>query len=309
MATVSPPPLHPGDRILVLAPSSAPRDALELTQGLNHLRDLGYDADVDFDADAQRGYLAAPDADRLRVLNRALRRTDAHAMVCIRGGYGALRLLPHLDYDAARRHPKLLIGYSDVTALQWALLARAGWKSLSGPVLTEWPNLDPAATQLLQSLLEGGQPEALHLPDAPSLQPITPGTAEGTLVGGNLSVCSRLVGTPYVPDLSGALLFLEDVEEAPYRVDRMLAHLALAGWLDDLGGVVLGRFTTGTVNGPSLSLDAVFRDYFGDRPYPVATGLPYGHFMPRATVPIGARAQLTVSNDATTLALLEPVTQ
>jgi muramoyltetrapeptide carboxypeptidase len=309
MDIVTPPPLHPGDRILVLAPSSAPRTPQELTQGLDCLRALGYEADLDFDANVQHGYLAAPDAERLRVLNRALRRTDVQAIVSIRGGYGALRLLPHLDYDAARRHPKLLIGYSDVTALHWALLARAGWKSLSGPVLTEWPDLDPAAMQLFQTLLQGRQPDALHLPDAPPLEPLTPGTAEGVLVGGNLSVCSRLVGTPYAPDLSGAILFLEDVEEAPYRVDRMLAHLALAGWLDDLGGVVLGRFTTGTVSGPSLPLDTVFRDYFADRPYPVATGLPYGHFMPRATIPIGTRARLTVSNNATTLALLEPVTR
>lgn len=294
--------------MIVLAPSSAPRDALELTQGLDRLRDMGYEAEVDFDPEAQRGYLAAPDEARLKVLNRALRRTDASAILCIRGGYGALRLLPDLDYDAARDHPKLLIGYSDVTALQWALLAQAGWTSLSGPVLTEWPNLDAAATELFQTLMEGGQPAALHLPDAPPLQPLRPGSAEGILIGGNLSVCTRLVGTPYVPELSGAILFLEDVDEVPYRVDRMLAHLSLAGWLDDLGGVVLGRFTTGSVNQPSLSLDEVFDDYFGDRPYPVATGLPYGHFMPRATLPIGVRARLTVSDDAATLAPLEPVT-
>lgn len=308
MSSVSPPSLRPGDRVIVLAPSSAPRDALELQQGLDHLRAMGYETALDFDPDAQHGYLAAPDPHRLDVLNRALRRTDASAILCVRGGYGALRLLPHLDYEAARQHPKLLIGYSDVTALQWALYAKAGWKSLSGPVLTEWPNLDPAATRLFRTLVEGDVPERLHLPDAPPLDPLRPGTAEGPLIGGNLSVCSRLVGTPYTPDLSGAILFLEDVGEAPYRVDRMLAHLNLAGWLDDLGGVVLGRFTTGPVDGPTLSLEEVFNDYFGDRPYPVATGLSYGHFMPRATLPIGAQARLTVADGASDLVLLEPAT-
>lgn len=308
MAPVSPPSLQPGDRLLVLAPSSAPRTAEALSEGLDHLRAMDLTVEVDFDPEAQHGYLAAPDAARLAALNRALRRPDVQALLCVRGGYGALRLLPHLDYEAARAHPKLLIGYSDVTALQWALHARAGWKSLSGPVLTEWPRLDDAAATLLRTLWSGGCPEDLHRSDAPPLQPLQAGTAEGPLLGGNLSVCSRLVGTRYAPALDGALLFLEDVGEAPYRVDRMLAHLALAGWLDDLGGVVLGRFTTGAVDGPTLSLDEVFRDYFGGRPYPVATGLPYGHFMPRATVPIGARARLRVSDDDATLALLEPVT-
>lgn len=280
-----------------------------MQHGLDALRGMGYTVECNVDFAHQQGYLAAPDADRLHALNDALRRTDVQALLCVRGGYGALRLLADIDYEAAQQHPKLLIGYSDITALQWALYARAGWKSLSGPVLTEWPKLDAAATQLFQTLAEGGCPDPLHLPDAPPLQPMCPGTAEGPLIGGNLSVCSRLIGTPYAPDLTGALLYLEDVGEAPYRIDRMLAHMALAGWLDDLAGVVLGRFTTGPVDGPSRSLDAVFADYFGDRSYPVATGLPYGHFMPRATVPLGAQARLQVSNHTATLALLEPVTQ
>jgi muramoyltetrapeptide carboxypeptidase len=270
---------------------------------------MGYDVEVDYAPDARRGYLAAPDAHRRAALNRAFRRDDVRAIMCVRGGYGALRLLSDLDYDAARQHPKLLIGYSDVTALQWALHARAGWKSLSGPVLTEWHKLSPEATALFQTLASGGQPASLHLPSAKPMQPVRTGTADGLLFGGNLSVCSRLAGTPYVPDLTGAILFLEDVGEAPYRIDRMLAHLSLAGWLDELAGIILGRFTTGSVDGPSLTLDEVFHDYFGDRPYPVATGLCYGHFMPRATIPIGVRVHLSVTDRSVELAPLEPVTQ
>jgi muramoyltetrapeptide carboxypeptidase len=304
-----PPPLHAGDRVVVLAPASAPRDLSEFHQGLNALQATGYTVDVDYDAEAQHGYLAAPDDQRLHALNRALRREDVRGILCVRGGYGALRLLAQLDYEAARKHPKLLVGYSDVTALQWALHAQAGWTSLSGPVLTEWHKLDAGAAALLESLASGRQPESLQLPSAEPLRPLTAGTAEGPLIGGNLSVCSRLVGTPYAPDLAGAILFLEDVGEAPYRVDRMLAHLSLAGWLDDLAGVVLGQFTTGSVNGPSLSLDEVFQDYFANRPYPVAAGLCYGHFMPRATIPIGVQARLEVTDVATALVPLEPVTQ
>ena len=304
-----PSPLRSGDRVVVLAPASAPRDASDVQRGLDALQPMAYEVEVDHDAEAQHGYLAAPDDRRLDALNRALRREDVRAILCVRGGYGALRLLARLDYEAAREHPKLLVGYSDITALQWALHAQAGWASLSGPVLTEWDELDAEAMNLFRSLAHGEVPDSFQLPGADPLQPLTTGTAEGMLIGGNLSVCSRLVGTPYAPDLSGALLFLEDVGEVPYRVDRMLAHLSLAGWLDDLAGVVLGRFTTGSVDGPSLTLDEVFRDYFGNRPYPVATGLCYGHFMPRATIPIGVQARLDVTTEAAELIPLEPVTR
>jgi muramoyltetrapeptide carboxypeptidase len=127
------------------------------------------------------------------------------------------------------------------------------------------------------------------------------------LLGGNLSVLTRLLGTPFLPDLAGAVLVLEDVAEAPYRIDRMLAHLALAGVLDRLGGVVLGRFTHATADGPSLSVDEVLADYFAARPYPVAAGLAYGHVLPRLTLPWGVRARLAVTPRAASLTLLEPV--
>lgn len=309
MPIVSPPPLRPGDRVAVIAPGSAPRDQGEFQRGLNHLRDMGYEVDVDFDPAARHGYLAAPDADRLRALNRSLQRSDVRAIVCVRGGYGTLRLLPALDYVAARQHPKLLIGYSDITALQWALYVEAGWKSLSGPVLTEWDKLDEPTAQRFRTLVEGDLPDNVLGPNDDPLRPLRPGIVGGPLIGGNLSVLTRLLGTSYCPALDGAILFLEDVDEAPYRVDRMLAHLALAGVLDRIGGVVLGRFTTGTVDGPTLSLEEVFDDYFGDRPYPIATGLPYGHLMPRAILPIGARACLTVTEENASLSLLEPVTK
>ena len=307
MSPVTPPPLRPGDRVVVLAPASAPRDLNDFERGLARLREMDYQVEVHFDPREQRGYLAASDTRRLDLLNTCLRRTDVRALLCVRGGYGTLRLLEGVDYAAAQRHPKLLVGYSDITALQWAFYARAGWKSLSGPVLTEWDRLDEGATHCFQTLAEGGIPDMLGS-DRAALQPLRPGTAEGPLIGGNLSVLTRLLGTPYWPSLDGAVLFLEDVGEAPYRIDRMLAHLALAGVFDTLGGVVLGRFSTASVDGPTLSLDEVIDDYFGDRPYPVATGLPYGHFMPRATLPIGAHARLHVSETTATLTLLEPVT-
>lgn len=249
----------------------------------------------------QHGYLAAPDAVRAAALHDAIRDPAIRAAVCVRGGYGCLRLLDRIDWALARDHPTLLVGYSDITALHLAFYARAGWTGLSGPVVTEWAVADDATLGPFRALAEGGRLSA----DA---APLRPGTATGPLLGGNLSVLTRLLGTPYSPDWSGALLVVEDVAEAPYRVDRMLAHLDHAGVLDVIGGAVLGRFSTGeqAPQRPTLSLSTVFADYFGDRPYPVAVDLPYGHLLPRETLPLGVPATLSVSPDAARLESLAP---
>ena len=302
------PPLRPGDRVGVIAPASAAHEPDEVTAGIERLRQMGYRVYSDFDPDAPRGYLAAPDTDRLAALNRTLVDPDLKAIFCVRGGYGSLRLLRHLDYEAARKHPKLLIGYSDITALQWALWTRAGWPSLSSLVVTEWGRADDDSTDHFRRWVEGDMPDFTAF-DGSALAPLSSGQAEGVVLGGNLAVLTRLLGTPYFPDVDGALLYLEEVQEAPYRVDRMLAHLDLAGVLDDLAGVVLGRFTTpDDVNQPSLTLDDVFADYFADRTYPVAAGLQYGHCLPRLSLPQGLRAHLTVTPRNSTLTPLEPLT-
>jgi muramoyltetrapeptide carboxypeptidase len=244
---------------------------------------------------------------RAAALHDAIRDPAIDAIVCVRGGYGCLRLLDRLDWALARRHPTLVVGYSDVTALHLAFYARVGWTGLSGPVVTEWADADEQTLAPFRTLAEGG----LFSIDADRLTPVRPGTATGPLLGGNLSVLTRLLGTPFVPDWSGAILVVEDVAEAPYRVDRMLSHLQHAGVLDAVGGVVLGRFTTGDLDPdrPTLSLDTVFADYFGDRPYPVATNLPYGHVLPRRTLPLGVPARLSVTSTGAQLEALAPAVQ
>lgn len=303
------PSLRPGDPVGIIAPASAARDPNEVEAGIERLSQIGYRVERLFAPDAQRGYLAAPDADRLAALNRALAAPNLRAIFCVRGGYGSLRLLDRIDYTAARAHPKLLLGYSDITALQWALWAQADWPSLSSLVVTEWGHAEPSTVAHIRQWAEGETP-ALRSLDGAALTPLQPGRAEGILLGGNLAVLSRLIGTPYQPDLSGAILYLEDVQEPPYRIDRMLAHLQLSGVLDELAGVLLGRFSEpdDATPGPSLSLDEVFADYFSDRPYPVARGLSYGHCLPRLSMPQGIRARLDVHADAATLTPLEPLT-
>ena len=309
---MKPLPLHPGDTIAVVAPASAPREAGRLDAGIDYLRRLGYRVETGRADFGSHGFLCGPDDVRLDEFNAFLRRDDVRALFCVRGGYGTLRLLPHLDYDAARRRPKLLVGYSDVTALHLALYEKAGWVGLSGPmVAVEWGAPDAASERLFWALAQGGVPDPLLGPGGEALVPVRPGTAEGVLLGGNLSLVARLVGTPYLPSLDGAILFLEEIGEEPYRIDGLLAQLRLSGLLDRLGGLVLGGFTDAEPkgSGPTLSLDDVFDHYLGALACPVARGLVYGHFPVKNTLPVGVRARLSVSSSAATLSLLEPVVE
>ena len=241
-----PPPLPPGAPVAVVAPASAPRDPTTYETGLARLKET-YDVRTAWTPEAERGYLAAPDADRVAALHGAIEDPEIRGIICVRGGYGCLRLLSQIDWALARTHPTLLVGYSDVTALHLALYANASWTGLSGPVVTEWAEADAATLNSFGAWSQGDTPSLVENFDA-SLTPLAPGTATGPLLGGNLAVLTRLIGTPFAPDLEGAILVLEEVAEAPYRVDRMLAHLELAGVLDAVAGVLLGEFTTGEAN-------------------------------------------------------------
>lgn len=300
----APRPLRPGDSIAVVAPASPPRDLDRYQDGLDRLGEL-YDIRTRWAPGRERGYLSAPDSERVAELETAIADDTIRALMCVRGGYGCLRLLDHLDWELARKNPTLLVGYSDITALHLAYYARADWPGLSGPVVTEWPLLDEQMLTPYHTLVEGGLPSL----GPHSLTPLRPGTATGPLLGGNLSVLSRLVGTRFAPDWTGALLLLEDVGEAPYRIDRMLGHLQHAGVLDAVNGVVLGSFGPDTleVDTPTLSLDTVLDDYLGHRPYPVAQHLPYGHMLPRCPMPIGASATLSTTTDTAELTLKHPL--
>ena len=304
-----PPPLVPGAPVAVVAPASPPRSPGTYADGLARLREQ-YEVRHAWKPGAERGYLAAPDAERATALQRALEAPEIRAIFCVRGGYGCLRLLPRLDWDRLGPSSTLLVGYSDVTALHLALYARAAWPGLSGPVVTEWAQADEATLDSFRTWSEGRTPNVLAGFDA-ALTPISPGAASGPLLGGNLAVLSRLLGTSFAPDFSGAILVLEEVQEAPYRVDRMLAHLQHAGVLAALAGVVLGTFTTGTMDAetPTLSLSEVFHDYFGDRSYPVVTGLPYGHHLPRCSLPLGVPVHLEATDEEARLTAQDSLVQ
>ena len=256
------------------------------------------------------GFLAGPDADRIGEMNALLARPDLDAIVCLRGGTGALRLLPHLDYDAARAHPKLVIGYSDITALLLALYAKAGLPGLHGPMVApDWHRIDAASEAQFWALAGGAAPVEMRGPDLERLRPVQTGQAEGVLLGGNLTLVAALCGTPYLPDMTGAVLFLEEVGELPYSVDRLMGQLHLAGVLDAIGGLVYGGFTEADVPAgkPSLSLDEVLDFWATKVRGPVAKGLVYGHFARKSTIPVGVQSRLVVEGGRADLTVLEPV--
>jgi len=292
------PPLMPGASLAIVAPASAPRNPDRMTRGLAALRADGLDAVWEPDRLTPSGYLAGSDAERAQSVGLALRRFS-HIM-CVRGGYGCLRLLDVIDYSALQHTRALVIGFSDVTALQLALYKKCGWRSLSGPVVVEWGEIPDSMKQECLALLRGAIADPVT-----DLAPLQTGTGTGPLIGGNLATLARLVGTPYLPPMDQAILFVEDVNEPPYRVDALFAQLHLAGVLARLGGLVAGRFTG------RYDQDAyrpILRHYSRMYSWPMAGGLKYGHFHPRRILPIGVMSRLAVQRDQARLDILEPVT-
>lgn len=311
MQVRKPPPLVTSSRIGIVAPASASIDPDQLDEGILSLEERGLSVTRYHPATQPRGYLAGSDEERAAELNWFLRDPETTALICVRGGYGSLRILDAIDYDAARNNPKLLVGYSDITALHLALYTRSGWTALSGPMAAvEWPHHDPSSEQLFWRLAGGEIMDPILGPGEEVLNPIRPGNHEGILLGGNLSMFVRLLGSDYLPDLSGTILFLEEIGEPPYRLDALFAQLRLAGILDTIGGLVLGMFTdrSPAPGKPSLDFEEVISDYFSDAPYPVADGLIYGHLPVKTSMPFGVRARLEVTDSHARLSMLESIT-
>ncbi|HYF40695.1 MAG TPA: LD-carboxypeptidase, partial [Gemmatimonadales bacterium] len=263
---------------------------------------------------SRSGYLAGSDDQRLSDLNSSLQNPEIDAVWCIRGGYGALRLLHRVDYKAMAQRPKPLIGFSDITVLLNAVTRISGVVTYHGPVARA-PLPEFSRRQFARVLTASEAPGRLdRLPPPPGvlvpqenrIVTLTRGTAEGPLAGGNLSLLHCLIGTPYFPELNGAILFLEDVGEDLYRVDRMLAHLRLVGALEKVAGVAIGRFTDldRAASDGALGFDEVLATYFEPLGKPVAYGFPIGHIESQWTLPLGVRALLDA--DSGELELLEP---
>lgn len=310
---VRPPRLRNGDVLGLVAPAGFVADRFGLDEIGSTVRAMGLEPRFAPHLTDREGYLAGSDEARARDLTAMFADERVRAIMAVRGGWGSARLLPLLDFAAIRKNPKLFTGFSDNTALCLAL-ARAGVVSIHGPTAaTSWP---PASWDSFRQLaFEGAMPTyavpAYAGPNlggrGPAVRTFRGGKARGRLVGGNLAVLSALVGTPYLPDFDGAILFLEETNEAEYRIDRMLTQLALAGLLDKLAGVVFGQCTHCENPDGGFSNFTVYEVLdrrFASLGVPAFQGLMIGHIGGQISVPEGAMAEIDA--DAGTLRLLEP---
>ncbi len=304
-----PPPAGPGDRVGVAA-LSGPVDPDRLERGLAALRALGFEPVVADNVLSRRGLFAGGDAERLAGFHRLAAERDLAAILFARGGHGVLRLLPAIDWELLARRPRAYVGFSDLTPFLLAVVRRLGLVAFHGPMVAAdlARGMPPEDAASLLAALAGRYPVSQPLGPALRTSGSVSSPVSGPLLGGCLSLLAATLGTPYAPDLAGALLAWEDVAEPPYRIDRMLTHLRLSGSLDGLQGMIVGHLDGGdadpTASSPS-SGDASFREVVADAlaglPFPIAWGLPSGHRAPNRTLPLGLAARL--SADATELRL------
>ena len=310
-----PPRLEPGDTIGLIAPAGPVRSRDAVQRAIRRLEQLGFRVLTARHLFQSRGYLAGSDGQRLADLHHFFRHPRLKAILCARGGYGSARLIPHLDFDLVRAHPKIFVGYSDLTALHAALHTRTGLVTFHGPMAGPdlgQPDLPEFTLQsLLRILTQPRAPGSILEPTQRSeLRTLRKGRACGPLLPANLTLLVSTLGTPYRPDFRGRILCLEEVGEPPYRIDRMLTQLLHAGLLDQVAGIAIGHCERCSAD-PSRKtkpVDAHLEETWAEclRPLrkPVLLGLPFGHTRFNATLPWGVRAELDASGGD--LQILEP---
>ncbi|HEX6970012.1 MAG TPA: LD-carboxypeptidase [Micromonosporaceae bacterium] len=287
-----PPALRPGDTVMLVSPSGPPRPE-RVARGVELLTGWGLRPVLAPNVYARKGYLAGDDARRAADLNAAFADPFVRGIICTRGGYGAQRIVDAIDMDLVRRDPKVVVGFSDITALQLALWRDARLASVHGPGAA-WQDdrTPPESAQSLRAALMSTAPVVVKRVETEETAPVVvPGTATGTLLGGNLCLIVSSIGTPGMPDLTGAILLIEDVDEPPYKVDRMLTQLRRCGALNGIAGVAVGQFT-GCVDRWPVTVADVLAERLGDLGVPVLGGLPIGHGGGQLTVPVGVPATL-----------------
>lgn len=312
LPVVKPRKLREGDTVGLIAPGGFIKEE-ELKDSVKNLEALGFKVVFTDNILARYGYLAGRDEQRASDVNTMFGRKDVQGIVCARGGYGCARILPMLDYDVIRNNPKVIIGYSDITALLYGIYAKTGLAGFHGPVGISTFNefslgyfrsvlMSPSAPMTFVNATD--EDPAL---ESRKVYTIRGGKAQGQLAGGNLSIVVSLIGTPYDVDTRGRILFLEEIGEDPYRVDRMLTQMIEAGKFENAAGIALGVFhkcEPKETDSLSLSLNEVLFDRLYNLGIPVIYGMSFGHITNKFTLPFGINAALDVDNQ--TLSLLEP---
>jgi muramoyltetrapeptide carboxypeptidase len=283
--TLKPSRLVSGDTHGIIAPAT-PFDKQKFRDGLVVIEEMGFSVFFPENIFEQKGYLAGSDAHRADIINSMFADPEIKGIICARGGYGALRILPLMDFNIIASNPKILIGCSDITVLLNTLYSKCKLVSLHGPMVQSLANASDQTKQSLQEMLLKDEPLSLRCKKSVVIHP---GQASGIMAGGNLTTLCHLMGTPFEPDFSGQILLLEDIGEAPYRIDRMLMQMKLAGCFDRICGIIIGTFKG--CGEPDL-IYQIFADIFFKDNFPILAGFDVGHDEPNLTIPFGINASL-----------------
>ncbi|MDX2129876.1 MAG: LD-carboxypeptidase [Chloroherpetonaceae bacterium] len=315
MPNIKPKRLKRGDVIGVIAPASPVSSEEKVTQAVKFLERLGFS--VKFGANTLKtyGYLAGTDEERADDINSMFADKDVKAIFCLRGGYGTPRLLQLVNYRVIAKNPKILAGFSDITALSLAIYTKTGLITFSAPMIaSDMAHPDDYTQENFWSMLtEKVAARCLRNFDAHVPQAVIAGESTGKLIGGNFSLVSSLIGTPFLPQLNNAILLLEDIGEEPYRIDRMFSHLYNGGIFKKLNGLALGQFSDSEPDddGPTLSMDEVISHYAKmlRKGKPAIQNLSYGHIRQKLTLPIGAKVLIKAYRGKINFELKESVIQ
>ena len=297
-----------GDTIGLLAPSGAMRTEGAIERAVEETKRMGFKVKLGESAGQKYGYLSGTDDVRARDINNMFADDEVDAIICIRGGYGVTRILDKLDYEMIAKHPKIFVGFSDITALHIALLNECDLATFHAPMAVGWSSgpLDDFSRESMYKALMHAEPmgELVNPPEYLK-QTVNSGVAEGLLVGGNLTLLAASLGTPWEIDTKERILFIEEVGERTYCVDRLLTQLRQAGKFDDCAGIVFGDFADCNIEHPGygLTLEEIIRDVAAPSGKPMFTGLRCGHCTPKLTLPLGVKCRMDA--DACTLTVLE----
>lgn len=301
-----PEPLKPGDKVAITAPSSPVSDE-KLEMSVESIKYLGLEPVVMSSCHMRHGYLAGPDKQRADDINTAFADKDIKGIFCLRGGYGTTRLLPMLDFENIKNNPKVFIGYSDISSLHFNINQKCGLITFHGPMPTTDYRVHEGFTNdsLRTCLFSPENLKTIGNPEGEEIIPLREGFAKGTLVGGNLSLIAGTLGSPYDVDTKGKVLFIEDVDEVPFRLDKMLTALALAGKFRDCEGIILGTFERCEIaDHPSLTLREIFEEVVLPWNKPTLLNLRAGHIYPQSTLPMGAEVSFEAKEGMTHISVL-----
>ena len=296
--------LKKGDKIVIISPAGAVYDAAKINDFVNTLANLGFVVTLAKSVSKTYGYLAGTDEERAADVNEAFSDKSIKGIFCTRGGWGCARILDLLDYKSIADNPKFIMGFSDITSLLIGIYTKVNLITFHGPVgLSSW---DPFSVSCFKNTTMFGHKNIFPHLKEDNVLALSPGKAQGELIGGNLSVFVSLIGTHYLPDFDRKILFLEELNEDPYKIDRMLMQVKQSGVFDKLAGLVFGLFSNCDSENidQSFPLLEVIKHHVLPLNIPVIFNAPFGHTSKKWTIPIGALAEINTDN--LSIELLEP---